>query len=68
MKNVDEFNNKMSLLLDEMSKLGASASSVPIASISMGGASVFAFAVKAPAVYEKEAYVQAMEKARPERG
>jgi uncharacterized protein YggE len=64
LKNVDEFNTKVSLLLDELSKLGASPSAMPISSMSMGGASVIAFTVKDASAYEKEAYVQAMDKSR----
>jgi uncharacterized protein YggE len=65
LKDIGTFNAKVSTLLDELSKLGAGPSTMPISSSSMGGASVVAFTVKAPAAYEKQAYQLAMEKARP---
>ena len=37
----------------------------PISRVSLGGASVVAFTVKDPSAFEKEAYVQAMDKSRP---
>ena len=60
-----QFNKRVSLLLDELSKVGASPSNMSISSISMGGSSVVAFAVKDPAPYEKQAMLQALDKARP---
>lgn len=65
LKDVGTFNAKVSTLLDELSKLGAGPSTIPISSSSMGGSSVVAFTVKTPAAYEKQAYQLAMEKARP---
>jgi len=60
-----QFNKRVSLLLDELSKVGASPSNISISNISMGGSSVVAFAVKDPAPYEKQAILQALDKARP---
>jgi uncharacterized protein YggE len=65
LKNLDGFNTKVSLLLDELSKLGASSVNMPISSFSMGGASIVAFTLKDPGPYEKEAAQQAIEKSRP---
>jgi len=65
LKDVNLLNSGVSTVLDEMGKLGVSPSETPISRFSLGGASVVAFTVKDPAAYEKEAYVQAMEKARP---
>jgi uncharacterized protein YggE len=65
LKDVNELNSKVSSILDELSKLGASPSEAPISRISMGGTSIVAFTLKDPSPYEKEAYLQAMEKARP---
>jgi uncharacterized protein YggE len=65
LKDVNLLNSRVSAVLDEMGKVGASPSETPISRISLGGASVVAFTVKDPSAYEKEAYVQAMEKARP---
>jgi uncharacterized protein YggE len=64
-KDADSLNTRVSNILDEMSKLGAAPYEMPISRISMGGASVVAFTVKDPSPSEKEAYLQAMEKARP---
>jgi len=65
LKNLDEFNARVSQVLDEMGKLGVGPTTMPISSVSMGGASVVAFVVKDPAPYENQAYTQAMDKARP---
>ncbi len=65
LKDVNLLNTRVSTVLDELGKLGASPSEAPISRISLGGASVVAFTVKDPSPYEKEAYLQAMEKARP---
>jgi uncharacterized protein YggE len=65
LKDVNLLNSRVSTVLDEMGKVGASPSESPISRVSLGGASVVAFTVKDPSAYEKEAYVQAMEKARP---
>ena len=65
LKDVNLLNSRVSAVLDEMGKVGASPSETPISRISLGGASVVAFTVKDPSAYEKEAYVQAIEKARP---
>ena len=65
LKDINLLNGKVSTVLDEMSKVGASPNETPISRVSLGGASVVAFTVKDPAAYEKEAYVQAMDKARP---
>ena len=65
LKDVSLLNGRVSTVLDEMGKVGASPSETPISRVSLGGASVVAFTVKDPSAYEKEAYLQAMEKARP---
>ena len=65
LKDINLLNGKVSAVLDEMGKVGASPNEAPISRISLGGASVVAFTVKDPSSYEKEAYVQAMDKARP---
>lgn len=65
LKDVSLLNGRVSTVLDEMGKVGASPIETPISRVSLGGASVVAFTVKDPSAYEKEAYLQAMEKARP---
>jgi uncharacterized protein YggE len=65
LSDVTQFNKRVSALLDELSKAGASPSNMSISSMSMGGASVVAFAVKDPAPYEKQAALEALDKARP---
>ena len=65
LNDVTQFNARVSSLLDELSKAGASPSNTPLSTISMGGSSVVAFSVKDPAPYEKQASLQALEKARP---
>jgi uncharacterized protein YggE len=65
LNDVTQFNKRVSALLDELSKAGASPSNTPISNISMGGASVVGFAVKDPAPYEKQATFEALGKARP---
>lgn len=65
LKDINLLNSSVSTVLDEMSKVGASPNEAPISRVSLGGASVVAFTVKDPSTYEKEAYNQAMEKARP---
>jgi uncharacterized protein YggE len=63
LNEVSEFNARVSALLDELSKAGAAANNTPISSMSMGGSSVVAFSLKDPAPYEKQAALQALEKA-----
>jgi uncharacterized protein YggE len=65
LNDLQQFNSRVSSLLDELSKLGASPFDMPISRISMGGSSVVAFTVKDPTAFEKQAYQEAMEKARP---
>jgi uncharacterized protein YggE len=65
LNDVTQFNKRVSSLLDELSKVGASPSNMPISNISMGGSSVVAFSLKDPAPYEKQATLQAVDKARP---
>jgi uncharacterized protein YggE len=65
LKDVNQLNSKVSAVLDEMGKVGASPNETPISRFSLGGASVVAFTVKDPSAFEKEAYVQAMDKSRP---
>jgi uncharacterized protein YggE len=62
--DVAQFNRRVSTLLDELSKIGASPVETPISRIAMGGSSVVVFTVKDPAAYVKEATALAMEKAR----
>ncbi len=63
--DLQQFNAKVGGLLDELSKLGASPLEMPISRISMGGSSIVAFSVKDPSALMKQAYQQALEKARP---
>ena len=65
LNDVTQFNKRVSSLLDELSKVGASPSNAAISNASMGGSSAVAFAVKDPAPYEKQATLQALDKARP---
>jgi len=65
LNDVTRFNRRVSSLLDELSKVGAAPINVPISSISMGGSSVVAFSVKDPAPYERQATLEALDKARP---
>jgi uncharacterized protein YggE len=62
---VNSLYARVGTLLDEMGKLGAVPDTMPISRMSMGGASIVAFTVKDPSAQEKEAYLQAIEKARP---
>jgi uncharacterized protein YggE len=65
LNDVTQFNKRVGALLDELSKAGATASNMSISNISMGGSSVIAFSVKDPDPYEKQATLQAVDKARP---
>ena len=64
LNDVAQFNARVSSLLDELSKAGASPTNTPISNTSMGGSSVVAFSVKEPAPYERQALLQGLEKAR----
>jgi uncharacterized protein YggE len=64
LNDVTQFNARVSSLLDELSKAGAAPTNTPISSMSMGGSSVVAFSIKDPAPYERQASLQALEKAR----
>ena len=64
LNDISQFNARVSALLDELSKAGASPTEMPISTMSMGGSSVVAFSIKDPAPYEKQASNQALEKAR----
>ena len=64
LNDVTQLNTRVSTLLDELGKLGASPNETPISRISMGGTSVVAFTVKDPSSYEKEARQRAIDKAR----
>jgi uncharacterized protein YggE len=64
LNDLAQFNARVSSLLDELSKAGAAPTNTPISSMSMGGSSVVAFSIKDPAPYEKQASLQALEKAR----
>ena len=61
----DELNARISSLLDELSKAGASVITSAISSISLGGSSAVSFAILDPDKYERQAYDTAIEKARP---
>ncbi|MGO8790443.1 MAG: SIMPL domain-containing protein [Terriglobia bacterium] len=65
LNDITQFNKRVSALLDELSKAGASTSNTPISNISMGGSSVVVFSIKDPAPYENQAMLQALDKARP---
>jgi uncharacterized protein YggE len=60
----DELNARVSSLLDDLSKAGASVLSSGISQVSLGGSSAVVFAVLEPDKYEKLAYESAIEKAR----
>jgi len=64
LNDVTQFNKRVSSLLDELSKVGAAPSNMPISGSSMGGSSVVAFSVKDPGAYEKQATLQGLDKAR----
>lgn len=59
-----EISVRVSSLLDELSKAGASVISPAISQVSMGGSSGVIFAVLEPEKYERQAYYAAIEKAR----
>ncbi len=59
-----QFNKKVSLLLDGLSKVGASPNNLP--SSYPGASSIVVFALKDATPYEKEATAQAFEKVRPQ--
>jgi len=65
LKDMTQLNARVSSLLDGLSKLGATPYESPISRVSMGGASLVALTVKGPSPFAKEAYLQAIEKARP---
>jgi uncharacterized protein YggE len=65
LNDLAQFNARVSSLLDELSKAGVSPTDTPISIMSMGGSSIVAFSIKDPAPYEKQATLQALEKARP---
>jgi uncharacterized protein YggE len=58
------FNKRVSALLDDLSKVGASGSNFSNAN-AMGGSAVVAFSVKEPAPYEQQAALEALDQARP---
>ena len=60
-----QFNSRVSGLLDEMSKLGASPGNMPLYPYSPGMPSVVAFTLKDPSALENKAFQQAWAKARP---
>jgi uncharacterized protein YggE len=65
LSDLRQFNSRVSTLLDELSKLGASPFELPISRISMGGVSVVAFTVKDPSGAQTQASQEALEKSRP---
>jgi uncharacterized protein YggE len=64
LRDLNQLNARVSNLLDELGKVGASPYDLPISRVSMGGSSIVAFTVKDPSAYEKQASLQAMEAAR----
>jgi len=60
-----QFSKRVSTLLDELSKEGATASNLSNVNITLGGGSEVLFALKDPAPYEKQATQQALDRARP---
>jgi uncharacterized protein YggE len=64
LNDIAQFNARVGALLDEASKAGAAPDNTPISNMSMGGSSIVVFALKDPAPYEKQAMLQALEKAR----
>ncbi len=65
LKDIAAFNSKVGLLLDELSKVGAAPVNMPISSYSMGGTSIVAFSLKDAAAFEKQAFAEALDRARP---
>ena len=65
LKNLMDFNGKVSTLIDELAKLGATPSTMPMPGLSMGGASIVAFCVKDASQYERQAYLEALDRSRP---
>lgn len=59
-----ETSARVSSLLDELSKAGASVISTAVSQVSMGGSSGVVFAILEPEKYERQAYDAAIEKAR----
>jgi uncharacterized protein YggE len=64
LKDAAAFNAKVAALLDELSKIGAGPINGPMP-VSMAAGAVVVFTVKSPESYEKQAYQQALDKARP---
>ena len=64
LKDAAAFNAKVAAMLDELSKIGAGPINGPMP-VSMAAGSVVVFTVKSPESYEKQAYQQALDKARP---
>jgi uncharacterized protein YggE len=60
-----QFSKRVSTLLDELSKEGATASNLSNVNITLGGGSEVLFAIRDPSPYEKQATQQALDKARP---
>jgi uncharacterized protein YggE len=60
-----QFSKRVSALLDELSKEGATASNFSNVNIAMGGGSEVIYSIKDPAPYEKQATQQALDKAQP---
>ena len=63
--DVNQINHEVSTVLDEMGRVGASPDQTPISRVSLGGASIIPWTMKDPSAFEKEAYVQAINKSRP---
>jgi uncharacterized protein YggE len=64
LKDTATLNAKVGTLLDELSKIGAGPPGGPMPASQMGG-SLVVFTLKSPEPYEKQAYQQALDKARP---
>jgi uncharacterized protein YggE len=60
-----EFNKRLSALLDDLSKVGAASSNFINNGNMVGGSAIVAFSVKDPGPYEKQAALEALDKARP---
>ena len=60
-----QFSKRVSTLLDELSKQGATPTNFSNVNFAMGGGSEVIFSIKDPAPYEKQAAEQALDKAQP---
>jgi uncharacterized protein YggE len=63
--NLEELGKKLATILDELGKIGVSAQSPDFSRMSLGGSSVAAFTIQNPEPAEKQAFDQAIDKAKP---